>query len=128
MPEKSFTAYIIKGNRQVIRREVTASKRFKVEENTYIIKDKSIFLKNIDGIVRSVAYYREGNPNPYDFKTHNTGMTPEELDTFYAEDFHTIVVNLQPKDKSFYILLVTIITLSLAIIFDILGGIKYFIH
>jgi len=109
-------------------REVNASKRFKVNEDTYIIKPECIFLKNIGGIMRSVSYYREGNPNPYDFKTMpNVGMTTTELDRYYAEDFHTIVINIQPKDRSLYILLVVIVTLTMAILFDIGGLIRYYL-
>jgi hypothetical protein len=52
--EQTFIAYIIKGNRQVVQREVTASKRFRVDEDTYIIKADCIFLKFLDGRFRSI--------------------------------------------------------------------------
>lgn len=65
--DKEFTAYIIRGNRQVIEREVKASRRFKIGDDTYIIKSNCIFLKKINGILKSISVYREGNPNPYNF-------------------------------------------------------------
>lgn len=65
--DKEFTAFIIRGNRQVIEREVKASRRFKIGDDTYIIKSDCIFLKKVDGILKSISVYREGNPNPYGF-------------------------------------------------------------
>lgn len=116
-PQRSFTAYIIKGNRQVITRDVNASKRFRVEQETYVIRDDCIFLKNIDGIFKSVSYYREGNPNPYDFKTDNKGISPKDLDRLFAEDFYNIIVNIAPDRKTIYILLMNFINLALIISF-----------
>ena len=118
-PEQTFTAFIIKGNRQVARREVVASKRFRIDEETYLIKPECIFLKSIDGQLRSVSIYREGNPNPYDFKTENLGITAKELDRIFAEDFFHIVTNLQPENRMKYILFVVAITLGLSIGFDV---------
>ena len=117
--EQMFTVHIVKGNRQVVKREVTASKRFRVDEETYFIRPECIFLKNIDGELRSVSYYREGNPNPYSFEGVNIGMKPEELDRIFAEDFYNIVVDLQPKNRTIYLLFVAIINLMVCIIFDI---------
>lgn len=125
--ERSFTAYIIKGNRQVIEREVVASKRFRVHEESYIIKPDCIFRKNINGILRSVSYYRQGNPNPYDFEKDNIGIKDEELDRFYAEDFFNIVVNIQPDRKTIYMLLLIICNFALSLVFDIMIGIGAFI-
>jgi len=117
VPDQTFTAFIIKGNRQVARREVTASKRFRVDEETYYIKPECIFLKNIDGFLRSVSYYREGNPNPYDFKTENIGLSAKELDRIFAEDFFFIVTNLQPDIRMKYVLFATAVNMSLSIAF-----------
>ena len=114
--EQSFSAFIVKGNRQVIRREVLASKRFRVDEETYLIKPQCIFLKNVDGQLRSVSYYREGNPNPYDFKTDNIGISSKELDRIFAEDFFDIITNLQAENRMLYVAVVVIINLVLAIL------------
>lgn len=125
--EQTFTAYIIKGNRQIVKREVIASKRFRVDEETYIIRPEAIFLKNIDGMLKSVSYYKEGNPNPYTFEGENIGIKAEELDRIFAEDFYHIVTNLQPKNKMMYLLVLAIINLSLIIMFDIGVGINAFL-
>lgn len=66
--DKEFTAIILRGNRQVIEREVKASRKFKIGEDTYIIKSDCIFLKKINGVLKSISVYREGNPNPYGFE------------------------------------------------------------
>ena len=126
-PEQTFTAFIIKGNRQVIRREVTASKRFRVDEETYIIRPECIFLKNVDGVLRSVSYYREGNPNPYNFKDENLGIKPDELDRIFAEDFYHIVTNLQPENRMKYILFVVAGTLGLTAAFVTLVVLKVYV-
>ena len=117
--EQTFTAHIVKGNRQVVRREVTASKRFRVDEETYFIRPECIFLKNIEGELRSVSYYREGNPNPYGFDKENIGIEADELDRIFAEDFYNIVVDLQPKSRTIYLLFVAIINLAICIVFDV---------
>lgn len=126
-PENSFTAYIVKGNRQVIRREVVASKRFRVDEETYIIRPECIFLKNVDGVLRSVSYYREGNPNPYNFKEENLGIKADELDRIFAEDFYHIVTNLQPENRMRYILFVVGATLGLSIFYVLITVIRVFV-
>jgi len=66
--DKEFTAYIVRGNRQIIEREVKASRKFKIGDDTYIIKSNCIFLKKINGILKSISIYRESNPNPYNFE------------------------------------------------------------
>jgi hypothetical protein len=124
--EQTFIAHIVKGNRQVVRREVVASKRFRVDEETYLIRPESIFLKNIDGQLKSVSYYREGNPNPYNFEDVNLGVSPAELDRIFAEDFYHIVTNLQPLNRMLYVLAVVIIAFGLEIAFDIGVGIHAF--
>lgn len=113
--EQTFTAFIIKGNRQVVRREVIASKRFRVDDETYLIKPECIFLKNIDGAIHSVAIYREGNPNPYNFQDENIGIKSTELDRVFAEDFFHIITALQPENRIKYILFVVAINLACSI-------------
>jgi hypothetical protein len=125
--EQTFLSYIIKGNRQIVKREVIASKRFRLDEETYLIKPECIFLKNVDGVLRSVSYYREGNPNPYDFEGENIGVKPDELDRIFAEDFYHIITNLQPKNRMVYLFLLAIINLILLIVFDIGVGMNAFL-
>jgi len=116
-PEKSFIAYIVKSNRQIIKRDIIASKRFRIENNTYIVKSESIFYKNIEGTLHSVAYYRENNPNPYTFKSDNTGLTEDELNNFFAEDLYYILNDIQPENKNIYILLLSIFNMIGCLLF-----------
>ena len=113
--EQSFTAFIIRGNRQVVQREVQASKRFLLDEETYIIRPECIFLKNIDGYLTSVSYYREGNPNPYSFDKENKGIDANQLDRIFAEDFFHIVTSLQLDSRKNYILVIAILNMMIVI-------------
>jgi len=118
--EQVFTAYIIKGNRQVATREVIASKRFLVDGDTYVVKPQCIFLKNVEGVLKSVSYYREGNPNPYDFQKQNKGLNNNELDRIFSEDFFHIVTDLQKENKMVYLFFLALINMVL-IIFMFVG-------
>jgi hypothetical protein len=73
--DHEFTAYIIRGNRQVIERQVNASRKFRIGDDTYMIKQDCIFLKNIEGYLQSVSVYTEGNPYPHHFKLATKKMT-----------------------------------------------------
>lgn len=115
--EHFFKAYIVKGNRNIISRDIIASKRFRVEDGTYFIKPNCIRRKIIDGVLTSISFYRENNPNPYDFKKENTGFSPEELDKTFAEDFYDIVIDLNPESRLFYFFLIVAINLALCITF-----------
>ena len=115
--EKTFIAYIVKGNRQIIRRDIIASKRFRVEDNTYLVRDECIFYKNIDGRLRSVSYYRENNPNPYNFKDINTGVNVDDFDKFFAEDLFNIINDIEPENRSIYILIISIVNMALCLLF-----------
>jgi len=117
--EQSFTAFIIRGNRQVVRREVTATKRFRVDDDTYVIKPQCIFLKNIDGYLTSVSYYREGNPNPYDFQMENKGLKDTELDRLFAEDFFYIITSLQKDSRLSYVLFIVLISMIMTILMTV---------
>lgn len=123
--ELTFSAYVIKGNRQVTRREVIASKRFRLGDETYIIKPECIYLMNIDGVLRSVSYYREGNPNPFDFfLPHNHGIKEKELDELFAEDFFFIVSDIRPDNKMRYVLWLSIINLIVVLTMVSVAGIS----
>jgi hypothetical protein len=117
--EQTFTAFIIKGNRQVVRREVIASKRFRVDDETYLIKPDCIFLKNIDGAIHSISVYREGNPNPYNFQEDNIGIKAKELDRVFAEDFFHIITALQPENRLKYVLLIVAVNVALSFSFAV---------
>ena len=115
--EKTFIAYIVKGNSQIIRRDIIASKRFRVEDNTYLVRDECIFYKNIEGRLRSVSYYRENNPNPYNFKNINTGVNVDDFDKFFAEDLFNIINDIEPENRSIYILIISIVNMALCLLF-----------
>lgn len=76
-------------------------------------------MKNIEGHLQSVSYYREGNPNPYNFEDTNIGMTEKELDRFFAEDFYSIIVKIQPTTRAVYLLLMSVFNLMLCLLFMI---------
>ena len=115
--EKTFIAYIVKGNRQIIRRDIIASKRFRIEDNTYLVRDECIFYKNIEGRLRSVSYYRENNPNPYNFKNVNTGVNVDDFDKFFAEDLFNIINDIEPENRSIYILIISVVNMALCLLF-----------
>jgi len=85
-----------------------------------------MFWKNINGRLKTVAYYRENNPKPYDFKSENYGLSVKELDNIFSEDFHDIIIELKPKDRSLYILMVQCCILCLNIPYIILGVLNYY--
>jgi hypothetical protein len=111
-----FTAYIMRGNKQMLKVNVKASKRFIVNQDTYIIKKDCIFTRIHQGKIESVAFYSEGNPNPYSFKTLNDGLGYEEFNTIYGEDLYDMLVKLQRNMKMFYLFMLYIFVMILAVI------------
>lgn len=111
-----FTAYIMRGNKQAMRVHVRASKRFTINNNTYIIKKECIFTKIIHDKIESVAYYSEGNPNPHSFISKNDGLSYEEFNVIYGEDLYNILVSLLKNNKLFYLVILEIGVLVCAII------------
>ena len=116
-----LTVYIVCGNRQIVQRQVKATKKFLYEKDTYIIKPSCIFLKNIDGKLKAISVYREGNPNPYNFKTlkglfiQNTGLKEDELNDLYGEDLYNMLVKVQTPNKMMYMLIIETIVLFLTV-------------
>lgn len=125
--EKTFIAYIVKGNRQIVSRDITASKRFRVDNNTYVVSDECIFYKNIEGKLKSVSYYRENNPKPYNFKEINKGLSDDELDEFFAEDLFHIINEIDPENRSIYTLIISIVNLAICMLFMVSILIQEFI-
>jgi hypothetical protein len=119
--QNELTVYIICGNRQMVQRQVKATKKFLYNKDTYVIKPSCIFLKIIDGKLKSISIYREGNPNPYDFKIlkgifkHNTGLKEDELNDLYGEDLYNMLVKVQTPNKMFYMLIIETLVLALTI-------------
>jgi len=46
-------------------------------------------------------------------------MTEDELDRFFAEDFYSIIVKIQPMNKAIYLLLVAVLNLMFCLLFMI---------
>jgi hypothetical protein len=106
----------MRGNKQAMRVHVRASKRFTVNNNTYIIKRECIFTKIINEKLESVAYYSEGNPNPHNFKEINDGLEYDEFNVIYGEDLYNILISLLKNNKLFYLVLLEVAVLVCAII------------
>lgn len=123
--QSSFTAFIVRGNRQVIKKNITASKKFVIGGDTYIIKQECIFLKNDFGKLRSYAYYIEGNPNPFDFETEvNEGLDKKFLNKFFGGDFYNILLKAQRENRMLHIFVIVLVNMILAMIgfiFTIMG-------
>lgn len=102
--ENYFTAYIMRGSRQILKVIVRASKKFSIDRDTYFIKRNCIITKILNGKLESVCYYSEGNPNPHNFKEKNTGLTYDEFNELYGEDLYQILVDLQKDTKTIYLI------------------------
>jgi hypothetical protein len=101
----------MRGNRQILERLVKASKRFRIERDTYIIKSNAIFTKIEDGKLKSVVYYSEGNPNPHDFIGENTGLDKKFFNRLFGEDLYFILVKLMNDKKWLYLLVLYVAVL-----------------
>jgi len=125
--ENFIKAKIIRGNRQVREINVKASKRFRVGNDTYIIKPECIRTKIINGKLESVIYYSEGNPNPHDFTPNknntylNKGLSIKEFNTLYGEDLYDMLVKIQSDKKAMYLIILYIFVNVFAVITLISG-------
>lgn len=114
--ENYLTAYIVRGNRQALKRYVKASRRFREGQDTYIIKPNCTFLeKDSDNKLKAEMYYSEGNPNPHDFKGENIGIEEEEFNRMYGEDLYDMLVKLQSDKKTFYLICLYVFVLIFSI-------------
>lgn len=114
---RSIIAYIL-CNKQLKEYRVKASKKFNVNDETYVIKAKSCYFKKVNGIFEMVAYYVEGNPNPFrleDVKS-NTGLSEKELDAYIGGDMFNILIECQEQDKKKYIIQLAVATFIIAVI------------
>jgi hypothetical protein len=102
--ENYFTAYIMRGSRQVLKVIIKATKKFTIDKDTYFVKRNCIITKYQDGKLESVCYYSEGNPNPHNFKGVNTGLTYDEFNELYGEDLYQILIMLQKDTKTNYLI------------------------
>ena len=114
---RSIYVYILCNN-QLMEYRVNASRKFNVDDETYVIKAKCCYFKKIHNVYELVSYYVEGNPNPFklDDTKGNTGLTVEELDSYISGDMFNILIECQEEDKKKYILQLVAITTVIAII------------
>lgn len=115
--ENYLTAYIFNRNKTISEYIVQATKKFIVNDETYVIKDNCTYKKVIDKKLKLVSYYSEGNPNPYNLKTleRNTGLTEKEIDSLIAGDIYNILIECQNTSKQKYILGIAFFLLFLGI-------------
>jgi hypothetical protein len=111
-----FTAYVMRGNRQVAKLFVNASRRFMFDDQIYIIKRKAIFTAIVEGRIESICFYSEGNPNPHDFSGVNDGLEYEEFDEIYGEDLYRMLIELQRDRKTFYLILLYVMVFIMALL------------
>lgn len=117
--QKTRSVYIyILCNNQLMEYRVNASRKFNIDDETYVIKPRCCYFKQIHGVYELVSYYVEGNPNPFklDNTNGNKGLTEDELDSYISGDMFNILIECQEEDKKKYILQLVAITTTIAII------------
>ena len=117
--QKTRSIYIyILCNNQLMEYRVNASRKFNVGDETYVIKSKCCYFKQIHGVYELASYYVEGNPNPFklDETGGNKGLTEDELDGYMSGDMFNILIECQEEDKKKYILQLVGVTCGIAII------------
>lgn len=116
---KNLHVYIFCNNKQIKEYDILATKKFNVEDETYVIKNDCCYFKTIDNVLREVIFYVEGNPNPFKLedKKENYGLSSDELDNYIAGDIFNIIIECQEEnDKSKYVFNIALIVLALGII------------
>lgn len=118
---KDITVYVICNNKQIKEYEINASRKFNIDDETYVIKNDCCYIKKINNVFKEIAFYVEGNPNPFKIDKHmnNIGLTSNELDNYIASDIFNIIIECQQQDKSKY-------TFQLVMIVFIFGVINFF--
>jgi hypothetical protein len=113
--ENYLTAYIFNRNKTISEYIILATKKFIVNDETYVIKDNCTYKKIINGKIKLVSYYSEGNPNPYNLKSiaKNTGLTSDELDSLIAGDIYNILIECQDNSKQRYVFNIAVFVLIL---------------
>jgi len=103
---RHMIAYILCKNNQIKEYHTDATRKFNLEDETYVVKGSCCYRKKINGIYEQVSYYVQGNPNPFDLRKieKNVGLSCEELDSFIDADLFNILIECQQNDKSKYVL------------------------
>ena len=114
---RSIIAYIL-CNKQLKEFRVKATRKFNVDDETYVIKSKCCYFKKVNGIFEMVAYYVEGNPNPFNLENYedNTGLNEDELDRYIGGDMFNILIECQEEDKKKYTINLVVACFIMALI------------
>lgn len=115
---KLLHVLILCKNKHIKEFDISASKKFNINDETYVIKDKCCYIRMIEGNIQEFALYVEGNPNPFDLKLRgkNKGLTESEIEQYIAGDLFNILMECQNEDKSKYIIHLTVLVFILAIV------------
>lgn len=115
---KPLTVYIICKNKQKKEYDIFATRKFNIDDETYVIKEKCCYLKKMENNVKEFSLYNQGNPNPIELKEKfkNMGLTSNELDSYIAGDIFNIIAECQQNDRSKYVLGIAITLLAFAVI------------
>lgn len=121
--ENFLTAYIFNRNKTISEYVVVATKKFVVNDETYVIKDSCTYKKIIGDVLKLVAFYSEGNPNPYNLKSvkDNTGLTENELDDIIAGDIYNILIECQNESKQKYVYSISVLVLLMALFYLVMS-------
>lgn len=94
---RALHIHIICNNSQVKEYDILASRKFNIGDETYVIKGNCCYLRKNNNIITEVAYYHEGNPNPYDLRKveKNKGLNANELDHYIDGDIFNILIECQ---------------------------------
>ena len=114
---RSIYVYILCNN-QLMEYRVNATRKFNVDDETYVIKPDCCYFKQIHGVYELVSYYVEGNPNPFRLNNANgnIGLTEKELDGYISGDMFNILIECQEEDKKKYMLQLVAVTTGIAIV------------
>lgn len=115
---RNLIAYIVGKNHQIKEFHTDATRKFNINDETYVIKGNCCYFKEINGQLEQIAFYIEGNPNPFDMKTlqKNTGLTSDELENYIGGDIFNILIECQSEDRSKYIIQLVVVVFVLALI------------
>lgn len=119
----ALTVFILCKNKLVKEYIVTASRKFNIGDETYIIKKDCTYPRCYHNMIQLVSYYTEGNPNPYNLREveKNIGLNSTELNHAIEGDVNNIIVNCQRKDRTKHIFTLSAMILGIGILQFIIG-------
>lgn len=114
---RNMIAYIL-CNKQLKEFRINATRKFNVNDETYVIKSDCCYFKKVDGILEMISFYVEGNPNPFKLEDYNNniGLTDVELDRYIGGDMFNILIECQEQDKRKYVINLVVVCFVLTLI------------